>query len=225
MGYDILRIGMKKRVSVRRTRGKKIKTYAFVDAANLFYGGEKSMGWKIDYRKLIRYLRNKYKIQKVFYYAGVELIGFPYSVLDPKPIDLDRLLAFQKKKQSAKKYVQRIKFYLKLKRFGFHMCLKPTKIFWQNGRQVKKANCDVDLTFDMMRLVDEYDNVVLLSGDGDFAILVKYLQKIGKSITILARGERTAREIRQLAGDNFRDFHYLREILRFEEKIKKRALI
>jgi len=28
------------------------KTYAFIDASNLFYGGEKSLGWKIDYARL-----------------------------------------------------------------------------------------------------------------------------------------------------------------------------
>ena len=27
--------------------------YAFIDASNLFYGGEKSLGWKIDYKKLL----------------------------------------------------------------------------------------------------------------------------------------------------------------------------
>ena len=30
-----------------------MKTYAFIDASNLFYGGEKSLGWKIDYKKLL----------------------------------------------------------------------------------------------------------------------------------------------------------------------------
>ena len=37
-----------------------MKSYAFIDASNLFYGGEKSLGWKIDYLKLIQYLKNKY---------------------------------------------------------------------------------------------------------------------------------------------------------------------
>ena len=32
-----------------------MKTYAFIDASNLFYGGEKSLGWKIDYEKLLKY--------------------------------------------------------------------------------------------------------------------------------------------------------------------------
>ena len=33
--------------------------YAFIDAANLFYGGKKSLDWSIDYEKLVAYLENK----------------------------------------------------------------------------------------------------------------------------------------------------------------------
>src|SRR5256885_1100121 len=36
---------------------KQPTTYAFIDAANLFYGGEKSLGWKVDYKKLLADLR------------------------------------------------------------------------------------------------------------------------------------------------------------------------
>lgn len=52
-----------------------MKTYAFIDASNLFYGGEKSLGWKIDYSKLIKYLKEKYKVSEVFYFGGVETHG------------------------------------------------------------------------------------------------------------------------------------------------------
>lgn len=85
----------------------------------------------------------------------------------------------------------------------------------EKGSLTRKANCDVDLAFDMMRLKDEYQEAVLISGDGDFAILAKYTMSIGKKIHFLARSERTAKEIRLLAGKNFRDFNYLREILKF----------
>lgn len=50
-----------------------MKTVAFIDAANLFYGGEKSLGWKIDYLKLLRYLKKKYGTRKAFYFAGLEM--------------------------------------------------------------------------------------------------------------------------------------------------------
>jgi len=195
-------------------------TYAFIDASNLFYGGEKSLGWKIDYHKLIKYIKRKYLVKKVFYYGGVELDGFPYSILDKKPIDLKKLINYLKSKnKNEEKTIARIKFYLKLAQFGYLLKLKPVKIFHEvDGRVSKKANCDVDMTFDLMRYLKNYSDVLILSGDGDFAIVLKYLMQLGKKVTVLARGERTSRDIRQLVGGEFRDFVRLRNEIEFNQK-------
>jgi len=194
--------------------------FAFIDASNLFYGGEKSLGWKIDYKKLIKYIKTKYLIKKVFYYGGVELNGFPYSILDKEPINLIKLIKYLKQKNDNNiKPIARIKFYLKLAEFGYLLQLKPVKIFHEPGGKIsKKANCDVDMTFDLMRYIKEYSDVLILSGDGDFAIVLKYLMELGKKVTVLARGERTARDIRQLVGGEFRDFVRLRKEIEFEQK-------
>lgn len=194
--------------------------FAFIDASNLFYGGEKSLGWKIDYKKLIKYIKRKYFVKKVFYYGGVELNGFPYSILDKKPIDLNKLIVYLKRKADDNiKPIARIKFYLKLAQFGYLLQLKPVKIFHEpDGRISKKANCDVDMTFDLMRYLKDYSDVLILSGDGDFAIVLRYLMQIGKKVTVLARGERTARDIRQLVGGDFRDFSRLRKEIEFTKE-------
>jgi len=210
--------------------GKK-PIYAFIDASNLFYGGVKSLGWKIDYKRLLEYLKGKYQVRKAFYFAGVEIYEFPYSILKNQ-IDLEKLLIFlQKKLDQSKKHlseeeitllkrnIQRTKFYLNLKIFGYILRLKPVKLYKdENGKITKKANCDVDMTFEIMRLINQYSGIVFLSGDGDFAPLLKYLLKKGKKVTVLARGERTAKEIRQIAKGGFRDFNYLREILKFRSR-------
>ncbi len=199
-----------------KPRAKPSITYAFIDASNLFYGGEKSLGWKIDYRKLLAYLKRKYRARKVLYYGGVETQGFAYSVLSGRSIDLDALLAFLQKKYVPVAYIQRVKFYRKLSSFGYVLKLKPVKLFREpDGSVKKKANCDVDMTFDLMRLIDEYESLVVLSGDGDFTVVLDYLKRVGKTVKILARGERTAKEIRQLVGGDFRDFSRLRKELEF----------
>ncbi|MDO8340624.1 MAG: NYN domain-containing protein [Candidatus Woesebacteria bacterium] len=191
--------------------------WAFIDASNLFYGGVKSLGWSVDYNKLFKYLKSKYNISKVFYYAGVELSGFDYSVLIEKEIDLRKLLKYLISKNKTVD-IQRVKFYLKLQKFGFNLVLKPVKIYKSNGKIEKKANCDVDLTFHLMKFKDKYKDVLILSGDGDFVIVLKYLQSIGKKVRVLARAERTAREIKQLVGGDFRDFVRLRNELEFKKK-------
>jgi len=97
--------------------------------------------------------------------------------------------------------------------------LKPVKLYYsENGTAKKKANCDVDMTFWMMKEKDKFNRAVVLSGDGDFLPVLKYLKKSGKEVFILARGPRTAKEIRKFAAGNFRDFEYLKYLLKMDPK-------
>ena len=206
--------------------------YAFIDASNLFYGGEKSLGWKIDYRKLLIYLKDKYKISKALYFGGVEIHDFDFDYLKNETVPVEGLEKYLTKiinergdKMSEamllllNRHLQRIRFYLKLEKFGYELHLKPVKLYEQDdGTTKRKANCDVDMTFYLMKEKDGFDKAIILSGDGDFLPILKYLKGKGKEIIVLARGPRTAREIRQFAGGNFRDFEYLKYRLKMEEK-------
>ena len=207
-------------------------TYVFVDASNLFYGGEKSLGWKIDYKKLHEYLKEKYEASKLFYYGGVEIHRFGYDYLKSEsvPVDeLERYLTRLLKEQNDNlneaeilltgRHLQRVRFYLKLQEFGYKLFLKPVKLYEQDdGTTKRKANVDVEMTFHLMKCQDEFDRVVILSGDGDFLPVLKFLQEKGKEVIVLARGSRTAKEIRQFAGGNFRDFARLRKAISFDKK-------
>ncbi len=206
----------------------RMRSYAFIDASNLFYGGEKSLGWKIDYEKLLEYLKGKYSVSKTFYFGGVELHNFHYDYQreDTVPIAaLERHLSnFLKKKVDTLTeaqivliglHLQRARFYRKLAEFGYTLSLKPVKSYEQEDGMVRrKANCDVEMTFRLMKDIDDLDRAVILSGDGDFLPVLKHLKYKKKQVIVLARGPRTAKEIRQFAGSNFRDFEYLRELLR-----------
>ena len=205
-----------------------MKTYAFIDASNLFYGGEKSLGWKIDYKKLLDYLRDKYSVSHAFYFGGVEIHNFEYSYLknDTVPLnDLEKHLTALIKNKGSKlneadlllisRHLKRVHFYQKLDSFGYKLYLKPVKLYDQeDGTTKRKANCDVDMAFYLMKERDSFDRAVVLSGDGDFLPVLKYLKDQGKDMIILGRSERTAKEIKQFAGSNFKDFQYLRELLK-----------
>ncbi|MCD6528558.1 NYN domain-containing protein [bacterium] len=206
--------------------------YAFIDASNLFYGGEKSLGWKIDYQKLLVYLRNKYRVSKALYFGGVEIYDFKFDYLKNETVpikELERYLTKILKEKADKmseaalllldRHLRRVRFYLKLENFGYELHLKPVKLYEQDdGTTKRKANCDVDMTFYLMKEKDNFKKMIILSGDGDFLPVLKYLREIGKEVVILARGPRTAREIRQFAGSNFRDFTRLENKIRFIEK-------
>ncbi len=207
-------------------------TFAFIDASNLFYGGEKSLGWKIDYHKLLGYLRQKYQVSRVLYFGGIELHGFVYDYLSHNTVPLDSLTQYFAQYISDRaplldearlillsRHLQRARFYLKLQSFGYELYLKPVKLYEQDdGTTKRKVNCDVEMAYYLMKKKDELDRAVILSGDGDFLPVLKHLKQEGKEVYILARGSRTAREIRQFAGGNFRDFEYLKYRLIFEDK-------
>lgn len=165
---------------------KRIKTYAFVDASNIIYG-TRDEGWKVDFRKLFKYLKERYKCKKIYYFAGYDKGNL---------------------KQQA--------FYRKLKSFEYDLILKPVKIYKQNGGGViRKANCDVDLTFYAMRDKDKFGRGIFLTGDGDFHILLDYLSRIKKEVIVIANGKRTAREIRQLLAGNFTPMMSLKGIIEY----------
>jgi len=205
-----------------------MKTFAFIDASNLFYGGEKSLGWKIDYRKLFQYLQEKYEASKVFYFGGVEIHNFHYDYQTEETVPLKALEKHLLNliKDSGKnlneaqllligRHLQRVKFYHKLDEFGYTLLLKPVKTYDQgDGTTRRKANCDVDMAFYLMKEQVNFERAIILSGDGDFLPVLKCLKGIGKEVIILSRAERTAKEIKQFAGENLRDFQYLRERLK-----------
>ena len=207
-----------------------MRTFTFIDASNLFYGGEKSLGWKIDYEKLLAYLKEKYGIHKAFYFGGVEIHDFAYDYQREETVPIDALEKHLSSllKENANtlneaqvvligRHLQRVRFYQKLTHFGYTLFVKPVKSYEQeDGGSRRKANCDVEMAFHLMKEQDNFDRAVVLSGDGDFLPVLKHLRTSEKEIIILARGPRTAKEIRQFAGSNFRDFEYLRERLKMQ---------
>ncbi len=149
-------------------------THAFIDAANLFYSRERWIE-NIDHQKLIDHLRNRYNAAAIFYFSGVEM---------------------HKTGEMA--------FYRHLASLGYTLHLKPVKYYRQrDGFIKKKANCDVDITFLLMKEQNNFDRLIFLSGDGDFLPVLKYLHGLGKEIIIIAKERKTAREIRKFFGNNF----------------------
>ena len=74
--------------------------------------------------------------------------------------------------------VQQQKFQSALKHIGFSVKLKP---YIQRSDGSAKGDWDVGITIDVMEVAKDVDLVVLLSGDGDFDLL---LQKINEDYAV-----------------------------------------
>ncbi|QLE84735.1 NYN domain-containing protein [Shewanella sp. Scap07] len=65
-----------------------------------------------------------------------------------------------------------LKFQDALKHIGFEVKLKP---FIQRSDGSAKGDWDVGITIDIMEAASEVDSIILLSGDGDFALLLGHI--------------------------------------------------
>ncbi len=66
------------------------------------------------------------------------------------------------------------RFQTALKHIGFEVKLKP---FIQRADGSAKGDWDVGITIDILTIAPEVDKVILLSGDGDFSILLDAITK------------------------------------------------
>lgn len=69
---------------------------------------------------------------------------------------------------------QQLKFQNALKAIGFTVKLKP---FIQRSDGSAKGDWDVGITIDVLDAVSALDQVVLLSGDGDFDLLLEHIKR------------------------------------------------
>lgn len=69
---------------------------------------------------------------------------------------------------------KQLKFQNALKQIGFTVKLKP---YIQRRDGSAKGDWDVGITIDVMTLAKDVDTVVLLSGDGDFGLLLEKVKK------------------------------------------------
>ena len=123
------------------------RNYAFIDGQNLHLGTTGAdLPWKIDLNRFRVYLREKYQVEKAFYYLGY--------VQDGDDIQ---------------------KLYERIQSAGFVL------IFRQHNSAMlgkKKGNVDSDIIFSIMKRLyaqEDFDKVVLVSGDGDYKMLVDFL--------------------------------------------------
>jgi uncharacterized LabA/DUF88 family protein len=91
------------------------------------------------------------------------------------------------------------KFFESLEKAGYEVKSKDLQIF-KGG--MKKGDWDVGITIDAIKLANNLDVVVLVSGDGDYEPLVKYLQyNKGVRVEIMAFKESCSHLLVECADD------------------------
>lgn len=89
-------------------------------------------------------------------------------------------------------------FFEALTKLGIETKEKELQIFLGG---LKKADWDVAIAVDSLRLAPSLDAVVLCSGDGDFAPLVEQLKSMGKQVEVIAFGKSASSKLKEAADD------------------------
>ena len=135
------------------------KIALFIDGANL-YATAKTLGFDIDYKRLLREFRSRGYLLRAFYFTAV-VEDQEYSSIRPLIDWLDYN--------------------------GYTVVTKATKEFVdQSGRRKVKGSMDIELAVHAMEIAPHVDHVVLFSGDGDFRSLVESIQRKGVRVTVVS---------------------------------------
>ncbi|HCB35151.1 MAG: hypothetical protein A2W52_04205 [Candidatus Taylorbacteria bacterium RIFCSPHIGHO2_02_49_25] len=90
-------------------------------------------------------------------------------------------------------------FFEALEKVGIETKAKPLQVF---GSGAKKADWDVGLAIDAIKLAPKLDAVIIVSGDGDFAPLVEYLKtNEGCQVEVAAFGKSTSNKLLEVCDD------------------------
>ena len=89
-------------------------------------------------------------------------------------------------------------FFDALEKSGFKIKTKDLQIFPGGA---KKADWDVGLAVDAIRMSPRLDVVVIVSGDGDYIPLVEYLQNSGVQVELIAFGESCSKNLVEVVDD------------------------
>jgi uncharacterized LabA/DUF88 family protein len=89
-------------------------------------------------------------------------------------------------------------FFDALVKLGIETRIKDLQEFYDG---LKKADWDVGIVVDAIRVSASVDVICLASGDGDFIPLVEYLKNQGKRVEVFAFGRTTSSRIKETADE------------------------
>lgn len=109
-------------------------------------------------------------------------------------------------------------FFEALKKSGLELRSKDLQI---NADGSKKADWDVGMAVDAIRMANFLDTVILVTGDGDFVPLVDYLKwGQGRQVEVVGFSQTTSGKLKE-AGDSFTELENIPKImLRINQKRK-----
>lgn len=87
-------------------------------------------------------------------------------------------------------------FFEALTKIGIETKVKGLQIFSDGA---KKADWDVGIAIDAVKLAPKLDTVILATGDGDFVPLIEYLENDGCQVEVISFGKSSSQKLKEAA--------------------------
>ena len=148
---------------------------------------EQRVGVFIDIQNLYHSAKNLYKARVNYKELIKELVGNRKLI---------RSIAYVVK---SDKTLGEAPFFDALTRCGLELRVKDLQIYADGS---KKADWDIGMAVDALRMNEFLDVIILVTGDGDFIPLIEYLQYgKGRSVEVAAFGKTASSRIQEIADD------------------------
>ena len=166
----------------------------FVDVQNLYHSAKHLYHGRVNYRELVRNLVGNRKLVRIIgYVVKSENIGGSQTFVAAPQEESGR----ENKSESGSRPSSEAAFFEALQDAGLELRIKDLQIY-PGG--MKKADWDVGMAVDAIRVADLVDTIVLVTGDGDFVPLVEYLKwGMGRQVEVAAFGRSTSMKLKETA--------------------------
>ncbi len=108
---------------------------------------------------------------------------------------LIRAIAYVVKSDTVEKEAS---FFEALENMGIELRMKDLQVY-PDG--LKKADWDIGMAVDAIRLAPTVDSIILATGDGDFVPLIEYLKNMGKPVEVISFGRSASTKLKEVADD------------------------
>lgn len=136
--------------------------------------------------------QNLYHSAKNLYKAKVNFANVVKAALGERK--LIRALSYVVNTESGEEGA----FFEALEKVGIEIKTKDLQIFYGGA---KKADWDVGLAIDAIKLAHKVDAIVLATGDGDFVPLVEYVKSQGCQVEVITFGRSASAKLREVVDD------------------------
>lgn len=137
----------------------------FIDIQNLYHSSKNLYGARVNYKELIRHLVGNRKLIRALAYV----VKAESAVTAQQQAQIESG-AMQPREKTTKSEAS---FFDALQQSGIELRMKDIQIF---SGGAKKADWDVGMAIDAVRMADMVDVIILVTGDGDFLPLIEYLR-------------------------------------------------